>query len=161
MTLLGPLTVDEINWPQVVKLISYSYGDYPTKRRQFRHVHMVWNPGETRMTRCTKFQTLANSFLNLKNKNKLADNLWKIREHFHFLLFLRRDWEASSKTHALGFIRVSKHSKTIEALGLNDDDETLALGFEIIFLKFLHSWYEGLLPIVFDDIFRYFSNTDG
>ena len=24
----------------------------------------------------------------------LFDNMWKIREYFHFLLFLRRDWEA-------------------------------------------------------------------
>ena len=44
--------------------------------------------------------------------NELADNVWKIREYFHFLLFLRRDWEAISKTRASGFIRVSKHEKT-------------------------------------------------
>ena len=35
--------------------------------------------------------------------NKLADNMWKIREYFHFLLFLRRHWEAISKTRAIGF----------------------------------------------------------
>ena len=50
--------------------------------------------------------------------NKLADNMWKIREYFHFLLFLRRDWEAILKTRALGFLRVSIHSKTIKAIGL-------------------------------------------
>ena len=52
-----------------------------------------------------------------RNK-KVADNMWKVREYFHFILFLRRDWEAISKTRASGFIGVSKQSKTIKALGL-------------------------------------------
>ena len=53
------------------------------------------------------------------------------------------DWEAISKTRASCFIGVSKHSKTIKALGLRphafisflvfgNPDETLALVFEIL-----------------------------
>ena len=79
--------------------------------------------------------------------NKLADNMWKIREYFHFILFLRRDWEAISKTRASGFIGVSKQSKTIKALGLRlrtfisflvfgNPDETPALIFEIVHERF-------------------------
>ena len=79
--------------------------------------------------------------------NKLADNMWQIREYFHFILFLRRDWEAISKTRASGFIGVSKQSKTIKALGLRlrtfisflvfgNPDETPALIFEIVHERF-------------------------
>ena len=82
----------------------------------------------------------------------LTDNMWKIREYFHFPLFLRRDWEAISKTRVLGFIRVSKHSKTIKALGLRpcafisflvfgNLDETLALVFEIVPLFFMPQYF--------------------
>ena len=31
----------------ILKLINNSQGDHTTKRRQFCHVHVVWNPGET------------------------------------------------------------------------------------------------------------------
>ena len=33
--------------------------------------------------------------------NKLSDNVWKIREYFHFLLFLRRDWEIGNPDETL------------------------------------------------------------
>ena len=53
-----------------------------------------------------KHQTVGNTFLNFNDNICLTDNMWKIREYFQFSLFLRRDWEAISKTRALGFIRV-------------------------------------------------------
>ena len=64
-----------------------------------------------------------------------------------FCLQLGADWEAISKTRASCFIGVSKHSKTIKALGLRprafisflvfgNPDETLALVFEILLLTY-------------------------
>ena len=72
-------------------------------------------------------------------------------------------WEAISKTRASCFIGVSKHSKTIKALGLRprafitflvfgNPDETLALVFEILLLvlkDFAMEAYELLAPIFF------------
>ena len=51
--------------------------------------------------------------------NKLADNMWKIREYFRFLLFLRRDWGLRPRAF-------------ICFLVFGNPDETLALVFEIV-----------------------------
>ena len=67
-------------------------------------------------------------------------------EFFHCSWLIMHDWEAISKTRASCFIGVSKHSKTIKALGLRpraynsflvfeNPDESLTLVFEILCKK--------------------------
>ena len=72
---------------------------------------------------------------------------------FHCSWFMMHVWEAISKTRASCFIGVSKHSKTIKALGLRprafisflvfgNPDETLALVFEILRQSLLYRCIE-------------------
>ena len=71
---------------------------------------------------------------------------------FHCSWFMMHVWEAISKTRGSCFIGVSKHSKTIKALGLRprafisflvfgNPDETLALVFEILRKWLIYVFY--------------------
>ena len=50
---------------------------------------------------CPKHDNMVRTLLKMQITITIqffADNMWKIREYFHFLVFLRRDWGAISKT---------------------------------------------------------------
>ena len=110
---------------RLLKLINYSQGDHPTETISSRACCLKpwWNTAMTRYPWVLwwvweSIKLYWTHFLIWMTNMWLIDNMWEIREYFHFLLFLRRDWEAISKLRASGFIRVSKHSKTKKTLGL-------------------------------------------
>ena len=141
---------------RLLKLINYSQGDHPTETISSRACCLKpwWNTAMTRYPWVLwwvweSIKLYWTHFLIWMTNMWLIDNMWKIREYFHFLLFLRRDWEAISKLRASGFIRVSKHSKTKKntrpaTLCFHqfwNPDETLALIFEIVSLFFMPQYF--------------------
>ena len=105
------------------------------------------------MTLLLKYVTTnANYCKTIPKKNNFYSALCSqiSQTYFHCSWFMMHVWEAISKTRGSCFIGVSKHSKTIKALGLRprafsflvfgNPDETLALVFEILHLAWNRAW---------------------
>ena len=160
------------NWTNKYKLISlrsFIFG-YSVYIDTYCTIIEIWTGHE--LTSTCRTANFYSSFWHLVTQRNITcratlwcQYIWNLsRLHFTNLLifkqrirsvtsswFMMHVWEAISKTRASCFIGVSKHSKTIKALGLRprafisflvfgNPDETLALVFEILLRLYVCSY---------------------